>query len=184
MEFTNQQKLIIGLLTDIHEKLGINDSYDADFVRRAVVEDQGWALSWRYPGSFEESGDDPQEVSYVSDVLEMWSVLESSFEALNAAKRKQLAEVADPFGRNVKFPGFDGNNEHEYLAIARMFVDDLDRWTEFKGRVNNSHMPTTDRYKRMITEFKAIREQKNTNHDYSLLDSDHLAQVLNSQRRG
>lgn len=182
MEFTNQQKLIIGLLTDIHEKLAIEDSFDADFVRRAVAEDQGWALGWRYPGTFDETNDDPQEVNYVADVLEMWSVLEDSFEALDATQRKQLAEVANPFGRDVRFPGFDGNNEHELLSIAKIFVNDLDRWSEFKGRVNNSHMPTTDRYQRMITEFKAIREQKSRSHDYSLLDVNQLSQVLNSQR--
>ncbi|MBX8484037.1 YfbU family protein [Pseudomonas cichorii] len=180
MEFTNQQKLTITLLADIHEKLGVQGSVDPGFVRRAVNENQGWALKWRYPGIFEDSGENPAEVGYVADVLEMWSVLESSFETLGATDRKKLEKAAGPFGREVRFPGFDGNHEYKHLAIARIFVNDLDRWSEFNGRIPNSHTNTEGRYRRMLTEFTEIREQKNNIHDYSLFDVDEITRVLKS----
>ncbi|WP_323158254.1 YfbU family protein [Pseudomonas viridiflava] len=182
MEFTNEQKLIISLLTDIHAKLAIEDSLDPDFVQRMVSSGQGWALEWKYPGLFEESNDDPENVKYVADVLEMWSALEDSFKALDANGRKVLSETAGPFGRDVKFPGFDGNNEHELLSIARIFVDDLDRWSEFSGRVNNSHMRTTDGYRRMLAAFKDIRAGKLSDNDYGLLGAEHLGEVLSGRR--
>ncbi|GAD62039.1 hypothetical protein [Aquipseudomonas alcaligenes] len=53
MEFSNAQKMIITLLTDIHSALKIQDSVDPDFVQRMVVSDNGWALAWQYPGIFE-----------------------------------------------------------------------------------------------------------------------------------
>ncbi|MEB0308342.1 YfbU family protein [Pseudomonas sp. 10B1] len=182
MEFTNQQKLILTLLTDIHAKLQISNSVDPDFIRRAVNEGQGWALAWKYPGLFEESDDDPEDVRYVADVLEMWSALEDSFNALNMEGRGQLAAAADPFGNDVKFPGFDGNNESQLLAIAQIFVSDLERWSEFSGRINNSHMRTTDGYKRMLAVFDEIRTNKLHNHDYNLFGVEELAQVLNGRR--
>jgi len=182
MEFTNQQKLIITMLSDICVKLDIQDNVDPDFVRRAVCEDQGWALSWKYPGLFDESGEDPDAVKYVADVLEMWSTLENSFDALDANELDELAAAADPFGKDVKFPGFDGNNEYKLLAIARIFVNDLDRWSEFTGRINNSHMQTTDGYRRMLAVFDKIRSDKNQNHDFTLFTVEEIAQVLNGRR--
>ncbi|WET11858.1 YfbU family protein [Pseudomonas sp. D3] len=182
MEFTNQQKLIITMLSDIHAELQIADSLDPDFVRRAVCEGQGWALNWKYPGMFEDPAEDPENVKFVANVLEMWSMLEDSFKALNAEQRAELAVVSDPFGKDVQFPGFDGNNEYELLAIARIFVNDLERWSEFTGRINNSHMRVKDGYQRMFEVFDGIRDSKYQCHDFGLLNVEQLAQVLNGRR--
>ncbi|WP_052721941.1 YfbU family protein [Pseudomonas synxantha] len=182
MEFSNQQKLIITLLTDIHSHLEIESDIDPDFVQRMVSSGQGWALGWKYPGLFEDLGDDPEGVKYVADVLEMWSVLEESFKNLDAAGLKALADTSPHSGKDVKFPGFDGNNEHRYLHIARIFVEDLDRWSEFTGRIVNSHMPTTDGYRRMLEVFDEIRSNKMSNSDYGLFGVEALAKVLNGWR--
>lgn len=182
MEFSNQQKLIITLLTDIHSHLEVDSDIDPDFVQRMVAGEHGWALSWKYPGLFEESGDAPEGVKYVADVLEMWSVLEESFKNLDEAGLKALADSCGYAGKEVKFPGFDGNNEHRYLHIARIFVEDLDRWSEFTGRIVNSHMPTTDSYSRMLAVFDEIQTNKMNNGDYGLLGVEALAEVLNGHR--
>ena len=182
MDFTNQQKLIITLLTEIHANLKITDGLDSDFVQKVVNGGHGWALSWKYQGMFEDSGDDPESVKYVADVLEMWSFLEESYKNLDANDQNVLADKADPFGSNVKFKGFDGNNESQYRSIAHIFVDDLDRWSEFKGRDLNSHSATTDVYRRMIPVFDQIRSNKINNHNFDFFDVEELAAVLNSQR--
>ncbi|MFJ3154950.1 YfbU family protein [Pseudomonas protegens] len=182
MEFTNEQKLIITLLTDIHAKLEINDSFDPDFVQRMVMRGHGWALEWKYPGVFHESEDTPEAVTLVCGVLEMWSVLERSFEALDDNQRQALSEAAGAFGRDVRFPGFDGNNESEYLSIAHILVEDLDRWDEFAGRINNAHMRTIDGYQRMLPVFEEIRDRKLDSGDFTGLDVEELAQVLSERR--
>ena len=38
-----------------------------------------------------------------------------------------------PFG-DARFSGFDGNNELEYISVARFLIDHLDSFTDFKGR--------------------------------------------------
>lgn len=44
MEFSNPQKLIVTLLTDIHQALDIKNSVDPLLVQRVVNSDRGWAL--------------------------------------------------------------------------------------------------------------------------------------------
>jgi uncharacterized protein YfbU (UPF0304 family) len=58
----------------------------------------------------------------------------------------------------VKFIGFDGNNESELMGIARFLIDDMERFTSFKGRELNSHMPTRSMYRRMLSVFEPIRK--------------------------
>lgn len=181
MEFSNQQKLIVALLTEIHAGLEIEDGLNPEFVQRAVNGNQGWALSWKYPGLFEETEEDPQTVKFVADVLEMWSLLEISFNALDESGREVLAAAAGPFGAQVEFPGFDGNNESDYLSIARIFVEDLDRWSEFEGRIRNSHMRTVDGYERMLNVFEEIRTAKMNAGDYGVLDAEELGRVLSER---
>ncbi|WP_192938583.1 YfbU family protein [Pseudomonas putida] len=178
MEFSNQQKLIVALLTEIHARLNIEDGLDPEFIQRTVNGGQGWALTWKYPGLFEEAEEDPQTVKFVADVLEMWSALETSFNALDETGRESLQSVAGPFGTRVEFPGFDGNNETEHLSIARIFVEDLDRWSEFQGRIRNAHMRTVDGYERMLEVFEEIRTEKMNNGDYGALDAEELGRIL------
>lgn len=181
MEFSNEQKLIVALLTEIHSELNIQDGLNPEFIQRAVNGDHGWALGWKYPGLFEETGEDPQAVKFVADVLDMWSFLETSFNALDDNGRQALADAAEPFGRQVAFPGFDGNNESEYLSIARIFVEDLDRWTEFEGRILNAHMRTVDGYQRMLEVFGEIRTAKMNEGDYEVLNAEELGRVLSER---
>ena len=58
------------------------------------------------------------------------------------------------------FIGFDGNNETEAMHIARLLVNDLDRWPAFKGRDMNSHGPSIPAYKRMLSEWRPIWDAK------------------------
>lgn len=181
MEFSNEQKLIVALLTEIHSELNIQDGLDPEFIQRAVNGNQSWALGWKYPGIFEETDEDPRAVKFVADVLDMWSLLESSFNSLDDDARRVVADAAGPFGRSVEFPGFDGNNESEYLSIARIFVEDLDRWSEFKGRILNAHMRTVDGYERMLEVFEEIRTAKMNDGDYGVLNAEELGRVLSER---
>jgi uncharacterized protein YfbU (UPF0304 family) len=155
MEFSGKDQLLFMLLTDIHKALNIKDSIiDADFVQRMVRNGEGWALGHAYPSMFlrEET---PPKVKYVMDVLDLWQILEFGYKNLTPAERAQLDFSADA----VIFPGFDGNNESELLSIAHVLTEDLGKWEHFKGRIKNSHMPTTETYERMLEELENQREK-------------------------
>jgi uncharacterized protein YfbU (UPF0304 family) len=120
-----------------------------------------WALGWEMPGIFHGHADRQSRVRFVVDVLDMWSFMEEAFEALSNDERARLAKEAEPFGTNVKFSGFDGNNEGEYYSIARFLVEDLRRFSRFREgkRELNSHFPMLESYGRMLLVFEPIREK-------------------------
>ncbi len=149
MEFSNQQKLIITLLTDIHEKLEVTNSVNPEFVQRMVNSNNGWALSWAYPGLFESSDEIPSQVGFVADVLDMWESIEIAYSNLSADEVAALEQAAPVFGRAPAFPGFDGNNEPDLRNIVSIFINDLDRWSAFRGRDTNSHVENASGYRRM-----------------------------------
>lgn len=174
MEFSKPQKLIVTLLTDIHQALGITNSVDPLLVQRLVNEDRGWALEWAYPGIFEQAGDTPAHVKFVASVLDMWDFLIQAVAALSPADRTKLEALAPVFGKHATFDGFDGNNETELMSTASILVNDLGRWSRFKGHDFNSHAPSADAYRRMLDKY--------SEHDhFSDLTVEELADILNEQ---
>lgn len=85
----------------------------------------------------------------------MWTFIESAYEELDAASKQLLKD--DPEIVQVQFTGFDGNNESEYMSVARFLINQLDRFTEFKNRELDSHYPMIGRYRRMYSIFEPVR---------------------------
>lgn len=177
MEFSNEQKLIITLLTDIHAKLEIEDSVDPLFVQRMVNEDQAWALGWAYPGLYERVAT-PEHVKFVADVLDMWEVLEREFLALSEDDKQRLLELSPVFGRDVTFRGFDGNNESRERSVAQILINDLERWTLFEGRDLNAHMATIDGYQRMLQAYEGLPDESKFERSLSV---EEIASVVNER---
>jgi hypothetical protein len=109
------------------------------------------------PGLLQSKDEEPPEVNEVLDILDMWTFLEEAHERFGPQDRKKVETEAHPFGANVRFPGFDGNNETDLRGIARFLVDDMGRFSRFKGRDMNSHCPSIDGYRRMLETFESIR---------------------------
>jgi uncharacterized protein YfbU (UPF0304 family) len=152
-------RLVIMMLGDIQKALKIkNPEIDPDFVADAIMGGHYWALDWKYTGLFHDHVDSRQVLHEVVDVLDMWSFLEEGYEALNAADTARVEKEADPFGKHVKFTGFDGNNETEHMGIALFLVEKMERFTRFKARDMNSHHPSIDTYARMFAVFEPIRK--------------------------
>ncbi len=89
----------------------------------------------------------------------MFDLMELGFEALEPEQREGLeAEGFRPFG------GFDGNNEAEQMQIARILVDDLERWPRLKGRATgNTHFPVLGGYRRMLRAFNSNKANAQQN---------------------
>jgi len=175
MKLSSQEKLIFVMLCDIYEKLGIDGEVNHKFIAKSIFSDNTWAIPWELPGIFgDEQFSDPPEVEEVADILEMWSQLEASYSALSAAEKTRVETEASPFGREVKFPGFDGNNESRHLSVAKHFIKEMGRWTEFEGRDLNSHAPSLAAYRRMLEAMNRARESNAT----GLLSVGEIVEVL------
>lgn len=157
MKLSDGEKIIILMLTELHEKLQVNGETEPDFLRSAIFNDHLWGIRWKYSGIPFEHSEDPPIVKEVVDILDMWSFIEHGYARLSEKDRQQLAVDAEPFGENPRFSGFDGNNESEHMSVAMFLVNQLDRFQDFKGRSFNCHHPSLQSHRRMLAAFEPIR---------------------------
>jgi uncharacterized protein YfbU (UPF0304 family) len=157
---TDGEKLIAMMLGDLIQATNVEVETDVDLVRKVILGGHYWALNWEMPGIFHGHSDKQRRVRFVVDVLDMWSFIEEAFERLDEEGRSRLAAALGPLGEDVKFPGFDGNEEGEHHSIARFLVEDLQRFVRFREghRDLNSHWPTLDGYKAMLSVFEPLRK--------------------------
>ncbi len=158
IRFSAGEKMIIAMMRDLYKGLEVQGDINPDFVMEAIWGGHSWALKWDLTGLYHEHEDSPTTVSEVGNILDMWSFIEEAYEKLSPSDKEILKKEATPFGENVKFRGFDGNNEAEHMGVAYMFVDKMDRWSRFKGCDLNSHHPTLRTYRLMLQTFKPLRE--------------------------
>ena len=174
MNVSDSEKLILLMLTELYDSVGVKGEIDPDFIRSAIFSDKTWSIPWKYYGIPFEDQDTPEVVKEVLDILEMWSVIESSYAELSDDEKDLVEKEASPFGKKPTFKGFDGNNESEYMSTASFIVNELERFEEFKGRNFNSHSQSIDAYNRMKFVFEKIRK----NIDFYPLNAQQLINLL------
>ncbi|WP_116827344.1 YfbU family protein [Pseudomonas syringae] len=178
MDFSNEQKLIIALLTDIHSKLEIKDGLDPAFVNDKVQSGHTWALRWQYPGVFSEGYETPSKVRFVVRVLDLWERIEFSVKDLSSDQRTQLAAIAPLHGDNPKFSGFDGNGgDRDGYSVAHILIEEMGRWGMFKGRDLNSHTQMSEVYDRMLNALDRLNKDSS---DFSF-SLEELGALLNAK---
>lgn len=156
MELSGPERLILIMLSEIYEKLGIQGEINPEFVKAVIFDNQTWGLVWEYPGVFGGMQiESPPIVNEVADILHMWSMIERAYDNLSPQEKDALKQAAVPFGEDVQFKGFDANNEAHY-GVAQFLIDKLERFQIFQGRYLNSHFPSIDSYRRMLAAFKPI----------------------------
>lgn len=179
MKLTNPEKLILLMLSAVYDKLGL-DSVDTSLLRSAIYSENTWALDWEMPGVVGSEPDPvPELVSEVVNYLEMWWFIEEAVSLFGPEDSARLEREAAPFGKHVRFTGFDGNNEPKPLGIARILIEDMGRFTRFKGRDLNSHVPLLDAYRRMHLLFSPMRTRLSHR---SHLSVDQVIELLNAMR--
>ncbi|MGP2519101.1 YfbU family protein [Pantoea ananatis] len=165
MSYTQAEKLQILLLCDIHEALGIQNSYDPSLIKEAVQTNNIWALEWEYQ-SLATDDDDPDEVRHVCDVLDMYDILKFTYDNLSPEEQAQLANDVPHFNpaHSLTFPGFDGNNEGRLMSVAHMLAK-MGRFNR-QDITKNSHHPTYATSERMLAVF--LPERPNFHHQRGL----------------
>ena len=95
---THAEKLILIMLSEIYEHLGIGgaDHINARFVRSAIDSNQTWALSRKYPFIFGGRTQTPDVVSEVRDILDMWSFIEEAHDGFSAEEKSASKQKRAP----------------------------------------------------------------------------------------
>lgn len=158
VRFSDGEKLLLLLMRDLLKHLKVTRAEtDVEFISQVIFGGHYWAPKWRMPGVFHGHEDKPANLRVVLDVLEMWDSIERGYDKLSKADRELVAQEAPPFGKRVRFPGFDGNNEAEYGVIADFLIEKMERFPRFADRDLNPHMPMLPMYERMLSLYKRSR---------------------------
>jgi uncharacterized protein YfbU (UPF0304 family) len=160
LQLDRPQKLMTWMLAEILARVGKpSDRVEkVDLILNALYGGHLWALDWELSGVLHDYQDSPRAVTEVVDTLDMWDFVESAVKKLGTEDRKRLADEVEFVGKNPRFMGYDGNNETQHMGIANFLVQDLDRFSRFKGRDMNSHMPMRERYRQMFALFEPMRK--------------------------
>jgi uncharacterized protein YfbU (UPF0304 family) len=125
-----------------------------------------------YPQVFQEINEELDQAAckFVYDVLDMHRDLIQSYDALTDKAGIDLADV--------RFRGFDGNNEGELYRFIS-FLQKHGLWKETLANCGlNTHAQSVPRYRKMLEQHKAIRDQFDPlgkSHD---LTADEIKQVV------
>src|SRR6266852_4495032 len=93
-----------------------------------------------------------EDCTSVMDVLDMFRVLQASYEA--------LADKSGIDQQELQFSGFDGNNETELMAYAQYLRDEGERWQDVLATAPmNSHAGRRDFYGRMLERMEEAKDQ-------------------------
>lgn len=157
VKFSDGEKLLAMMMRDVYKHLKVRGEIDPDFIGEVMWGGHYWAPRWEMHGLFHDYEDDPRDVRFVVNVLDMWTFMERGHEKLPAKEKVRVAKEADPFGKHVQFAGFDGNNESAHMGIARFFIDKMNRFSKFKDRELNSHAPMIGAYRQMLQVFEPMR---------------------------
>lgn len=163
MKLSDGEKLILAMLGDIYEHFEIEGNINHKLVNEAISSENTWGLAWEFQGIPFEDKEAPPIVNEVCNILDMWWLLETAYKKLSPEEKVRIENEVGILGKNVKFPGFDANNERHY-GIAQFLIKDLKRFDHFKDHYLNSHSELVDSYQRMLEVFSPIRN--------SLIDAD------------
>lgn len=156
VEFSDGEKMIVLMLCDLMKQLNVKGDTNPDFLQSVIFGGHYWGLKWD-TGVFHGHVDKPEVVRDVTNFLDMWSFIGFGYAKLAKKEKERIEKEAPPFGKHVVFRGFDGNYEGEHLSVARFMINDMDRFSNFKGQELNSHAPTVAAYRRMYRLFEPMR---------------------------
>lgn len=176
MNLTPEQRLIVGLLCDIHKNLKIRNEYNAELISDAILSGNEWAIDHEY-GQHLGSEIQDARFKFVSDVMQMCLVIEGSYNQL-ANEDKVIIGAGTRFNPAKAFMGFDGNNESEYMSCAQFYVHRLNRFAMFKDREFNSHSEMVGAYHRMIAVFNEVYDPV---HGAEHLSAEQIIAIMNER---
>jgi uncharacterized protein YfbU (UPF0304 family) len=176
MKLSDGEKLILVMLCEIYEHLGIKGEIDPKLIRAAMSGGHSWGLRSAYQGVVATEDDDAALVKETINILDMWALIETAHEKLSSEDKARVEREAAPFGKEVKFPGFDANNERHY-GIAHFLIREMGRFPHFKERHLNSHWQAVDSYRRMLAVFEPIRRASSV----KPLDTDQIIKLLRAR---
>lgn len=142
---TKAQRLILANQYTIMMLLDKKNAKEHEKMREAVTDGYAEAIDDQFNWIFD--GLPATECGLVTRSLSLYDALQRSYKELG----DKDAAAAGIKKIQVTYPGFDGNNETEYMGFARYVRDEEQRFDYLDVEDNcNSHRPMIERYRAML----------------------------------
>jgi len=173
---TPTEKLTLLMMCDLFDHLEVNGEIDSSIVREAVISGNVWAIERKYPMllSTEDVSKDVQK--RVDAALSAYRNLSHSLRKLTSDESNELKTKHNikTHEHAIQFPGYDGNNESEYLSVTSM-LGTLGLYAEQQEIDKNSHEENAGKYLKLTSALEVL---KKAGHDVNKLDKSHLDEIL------
>jgi len=127
--------MLILMMGDLYKKMEITRAeMDSDFPAQVIYGGHYWAPKWDMNGVVHGHTDEPDDPEHAINVLDMWSFMEEACERLSAEEKAFIVQELGPWATDVKFSGFDGNEESGQMQMASFLVEKMGRCRQCKGR--------------------------------------------------
>jgi uncharacterized protein YfbU (UPF0304 family) len=146
----------------------LGEEGEADYYQKCIrILESGYEFHYYTLDQFIDDPMSAGESREVLDILSMFEVLGDSYERLQ--DKSGIEEW------QIKFGGFDGNNETGEMGYVAFLVEQDDRFTHVVERGKyNSHCPCLARYRRMLEYFSRNFP------DSQLLTKEQMLEVVNA----
>ncbi|MDC5474701.1 YfbU family protein [Acinetobacter baumannii] len=144
IELTDKERLF---LANQHEILGHLNKDNSDYHFK-LAEQLRDGHEWLYSQSFDNFSENlpDNDAELVLNILQIYEMIQDAYDGLS--DKSLISEY------QIKFPGFDGNNETEFMG----FVDALEKDNRFVDVIQtgnrNSHSSKVHVYERMIAKWQ------------------------------
>ena len=157
MNLSEGERLILAMLYDIHKALNITGTIDPETLKPLIAGPGSNGTAHTGNGTAGHHRNRTEVASEVSEILDMWSVIERGYKHLSAEEKRNVEAEAGPLGRGVRFSGFDGESEVEYRDTAHHLIEITGLFERFQGRNLDAHMPALAGYRRMLRLYAPMR---------------------------
>ena len=153
-----ERQVLINQL-EILKKLNRKEFDEKDFNNKIEALKTGYEL--HYQDVFEEISDETLPYDKCREVLNILVMFRGIIYSYNHLKQeKKLLKLTT---NDVKFIGFDGNNETKQMLYTKYFISDLNRYSEIQQLCGNdfdynSHYPMISTYRIMLDIWNRYRQ--------------------------
>lgn len=155
MELTEKERLILYNQYEILKLLNPDEKEYYERDQEILINGFKYNYNDLVSGFMDETSEEISQ--FVIDVLQMYRVLNNSYNKLNDDEKSQI-DLYD-----ISFKGFDGNEEIDYYTYAKFYLEKLDRFGELKVSkyyAINSHGNMLNDYLKMVSLWKEVKTSR------------------------
>lgn len=131
----------------------LDKSEESRYLELIEILERGYSIFYSMIDEWVSEDMPEEEGRFVLEVLDLYRAID---DVRRSSKDSRLIDHMYSV-----FPGFDGNNESEYLGFCRFLIEKQGKFQEQKQYLQkndgmNSHTPMVEKYRRMLDKKKAI----------------------------